>query len=144
MAQDRPAPTWFSVTIMLGLLWNVFGVIQFIGGVGRTIDDYIAQGMPARQAEAMASYPGWIDACFALGVLGGTVGCILVLMRKPACVPVLALSVVGFAAMFAGNAAVGLFAVMGVQRLVTLLFTLAVALVLLGCAVYARRRRIIV
>ncbi|RYH03946.1 hypothetical protein EU805_00820 [Salipiger sp. IMCC34102] len=144
MAQMTKAPLWFSVTIMGGLLWNVFGVIQFLGGVGRTRDDYVAQGMPSPQAEAMATYPAWIDAAFALGVLAGTVGCILVLMRKPLCVPVLAASLAGFVAMMAGNAAVGLFEVMGPQRFWTIAFTVAVAAVLLMLALYARQRRIIV
>ena len=144
MAQMTKAPTWFSVAVMVGLVWNVFGVIQFLGGVGRSMDDYIAQGMPAPQAEAMASYPVWIDAAFALGVFGGTVGCILILMRKPACVPVLAASLAGFVAMMAGNAAVGLFDVMGPQRFWTVAFTVAVAAMLLSLALFAKARRIIV
>ena len=144
MAQETPAPIWFSVAIMAGLVWNIFGLVQFLGGVGRTVDDYIAQGMASPQAEAMASYPAWLDWAFALGVLAGLAGCIFVLMRRPVCVPVLAASVVGFVAMMIGNGVTGLFDVMGPQRFWTMLFTVIVSLALLSLAIWARQRRIIV
>ncbi|MCB5199965.1 hypothetical protein LGQ03_12015 [Loktanella sp. TSTF-M6] len=143
MTERKKAPLWFSVTIMLGLLWNVFGVIQFLGGMGRTADDYVSQGMTAAQAALMANQPRWLEAAFALGVLFGVIGCIRVLQRAQGGVVRFALSVVALCVMIAGNAAYGLFAVMGPERLATMLFTLMVALILLGCAAYARRHDII-
>jgi hypothetical protein len=70
---SAPAPAWLRVVALLGLLWNLFGVFQYLTTVG------IVAG--ADQA-AVAAMPAWVTGAFAVAVFGGALGCLGLLMRK--------------------------------------------------------------
>ena len=101
----------------LGLIWNAYGIVQFMGSVSATQESLMAQGMTANQAAAMTGYPAWMTIAFAVGVFGGLIGALLLLMRKALAVPVFAGSLAGYAALFAGDVFHGVFAAMGAPRL---------------------------
>lgn len=68
-----PAPAWLRIVAALGLLWNLFGVYEYLTAVG------VIGGADAAAAGAM---PAWVTGAFAIAVFGGTLGCIGLLMLK--------------------------------------------------------------
>jgi hypothetical protein len=76
-------PRWIGA---FGLVWNLYGVYQYLMTVGLLGP---AKGVPAA-ADAM---PLWVTAAFAIGVFAGTVGslCLLALNRSATLLLVLSL-----------------------------------------------------
>jgi hypothetical protein len=133
----KPA-LWFWAAAGLGLAWNVFGAVQFIGSLSATPESLQAQGMTAEQAAVMLGYPAWMTVVFAIGVFGGVLGCGLLLLRRAAAVPVFAVSLAGYIALYIGDIVHGVFAALGTPQVVVLS---AVVLIAAGLLWLARRAR---
>ncbi len=73
-------PTWFWVVSILALLWNLLGVASYFWNVTMT-EEGLSEFSEAEQA-LYSNTPTWVTAAFAIGVFGGTLGCILLLLRK--------------------------------------------------------------
>ena len=84
------APAWLRIVAGLGLLWNLFGVYQYLMVVG------IVAGA---DAAAVALMPSWVTGAFALAVFGGALGCLGLLMLKRWSKLMLLLSLLGVLAM---------------------------------------------
>ena len=123
-------PLWFWIAVTLGLLWNVFGLFQFITSLSATPESLVAGGMTAEQAAVMLGYPSWMTVAFAIGVLGGTLGCIGLALRKSWAQPVFLASLLGYIALWIGDWIHGVFAALGTPQIVILTFVVAVALAL--------------
>ena len=97
MAHAAPAasPAWFRIVAVLALLWNAFGVFQYLGSVG-LFGDPLASLTPA-QRTAAESIPAPVIAAFAIGTFAGLIGALGLLLRKRWAVPVLILSLVALA-----------------------------------------------
>nr|WP_293859230.1 hypothetical protein [Sphingomonas sp. SCN 67-18] len=89
----RPWHIW--LVGVLGLLWNGMGAFDYTMTETRNAA-YLA-GFTADQLAYFNSFPAWAVAGWALGVWGGVAGCLLILLRRRAAVPVLALSLAGAA-----------------------------------------------
>lgn len=121
------APLWFWIVAGLGLAWNIFGAVQFVGTLSATPESMQAQGLTPEQATVMLGYPAWMTVVFAVGVFGGAIGCLLMLARKAVAVPVFALSLVGYIALYIGDIVHGVFAAMGAPQVVVLTVVVAIA-----------------
>jgi hypothetical protein len=133
-------PLWVLVASVLGLVWNVFGLFQFALSLQATPESLIAGGMTAEQAAVMTSYPGWMTAAFAVGTLGGTIGCGLLLLCRAQAVLAFSVSLVAYLALYYGDIVHGVFAALGTPQIVVLTTVVAIAAVLLMLTVFARRR----
>jgi hypothetical protein len=131
-------PMWFWVVATLGLAWNIFGVVQFVGQLKQTEGAMMGAGMTAEQVAVYSNLPVWMDMVFGLGTFGGVVGCILLLLRKGFAVPVFAVSLGGYIILFVGDILNGVFAVFGISQLTILSTVVAIAAGLLW---FARRLR---
>jgi hypothetical protein len=127
----------FWAIALAGLAWNVFGVVQYLGSVNATPESLMAGGMTAEQATAMTSYPAWMTGAFAIGVFGGTLGSILLLLRKKIAVPVFVVSLVAYIALYIGDIINGVFAVMGMPQVIILSL---VVLIAAGLLFYSKRQ----
>jgi hypothetical protein len=123
---------------ILGVAWNLFGIVQFVGTVTATREKLIAGGMTPLQAEVYAGLPVWMDAAFAIGVFGGLAGSVLLVLRHAAAVPVLALSLAAYLVLYAGDIGLGVFAAFGAPQVAILTTVVAIAAALLGVALKAR------
>lgn len=131
----RPAlPKWFWPVAVLGLAWNVFGAAQFLSKVRGTVDSLMGSGMTKEQAELYANLPLWMDASFAIGVFGGTIGCILLMLRMPLAKAVFALSLATYIVLYIGDISLGVFAAFGAPQVVVLTLVVAIAAGLLWVA----------
>jgi hypothetical protein len=130
MEHQKP-PLWFRVAAGLGLAWNAYGVLQYLGSERATPASLITAGMTAQQAAVMTGYPTWMTAAFAIGVFAGLAGCGLLLMRRKAALPVFAVSLAGYVALYIGDATQGVFAAMGAPQVIILSLVVAIAAALL-------------
>ncbi|PIB35806.1 hypothetical protein BFP72_10575 [Reichenbachiella sp. 5M10] len=85
-------PGWFWFIMVLLLLWNIMGIGSFFYHV--TISDEALQAMPDAERELYGNYPFWTQLAFAIAVLGGTLGCIGLMLRAKWSKPVLMMSLV--------------------------------------------------
>ena len=92
------APRSFRIVGILLLLWNLMGVGAFImqytadlGQLAKT-DPYTAK--------VFAAMPSWAWAAYAVAVCAGTLGAILLLLRKAAAVPLFLLSIIAVVIQF--------------------------------------------
>ncbi|NCP11666.1 MAG: hypothetical protein GW859_06890 [Sphingomonadales bacterium] len=83
-------PSWYWLVAALALVWNLFGVMAYIAQV--TMPAAISEAMTAAERAAVAAQPAWYVGAFAIAVFGGTLGCLLLLLRRRWAVWALALS----------------------------------------------------
>lgn len=133
-------PTWFWVAAVLGLAWNVFGVVQFLGSINPTAESLAARGMTPDQAAVYMSIPAWMNIAFAIGVFGGLIGSGLLLMRKSAARQVLLASLAGYIVLYIGDITHGVFAALGAPQIIILTIVVAIAAALLWLAHATQRR----
>lgn len=91
-------PWHFWAVVILGLLWNGFGVFNFYASM--TMDDAALQaaGMTGDQISYFRAMPPWTTVAWAAGVIGAMIGTILLVLRSRWAVHVFALSLIGFLA----------------------------------------------
>ncbi len=87
---SKPGLNYWPIVI-LGLVWNLMGCLNFIG----QSDPDVVAAMPEAYQAVIADRPAWATAAFAIAVFGGAVGCILLLLRRAVAVQVLILSLFG-------------------------------------------------
>jgi len=138
-ARGNRAPTWFWAMAGFGMLWNLYGIYQFIGTLTPAGRSAMAAGMTAAQAQVYFSLPAWMTAVFAIGVFGGLLGSLVLAARRVVALPVFAVSLAGYIALFAGDVYFGVFEAMPGQ-LAILAFVVFVAAALLVTAWAARSR----
>jgi hypothetical protein len=137
----RPTPPlWQTTTVAAGLAWNIFGLYQFALSLTSTTASLMAKGMTEAQATVMTTYPVWMTLAFALGVGLGTLGSVLLLVRRKLALPVLMVSLIAYVALWAGDAMNGVFTALGAPQVIVLTFVVAIAAGLLLLARHADRR----
>ena len=92
-------PGWFRVVGVLALLWNLFGLAMFYLSVTMT-PEQLAQ-LPAAQREVTEGYPKWLWVVYGVAVVTGTLGSLLLLLRRKLALPVFWLSLVAIVVLFA-------------------------------------------
>lgn len=92
MATVAPAapPAWFRIIALIAVLWNAFGVFQYLSSVG-LFGDPLASLTPEQRAAA-ESIPAAVIGAFALGTFAGLIGSLGLLLGKRWALPVLVLS----------------------------------------------------
>ncbi|MFS4468339.1 hypothetical protein [Maribacter sp. 2210JD10-5] len=86
-------PVWFWIVSVLALLWNLAGVMAYLGQAYLSIEDL--EKMSQAERLLYESQPAWVTGAFALAVWGGALGCILLLFRKKWATPIFIISLVG-------------------------------------------------
>jgi len=91
--QNEKPPVWFWVVSTLALLWNLMGVLAYLGQAFATPE--MLEALPEAERNMIEQRPAWATAVFATAVWGGTLGCLLLLLRKGLAYIVLVISLVG-------------------------------------------------
>ena len=87
-ASNKPT-TVFWVISGVALLWNIMGVLSYMGTV--TITDAAVAELPAAE-QALYETPFLITSLFAIAVFTGLLGCVALLLRKKWAKPVFMVS----------------------------------------------------
>ena len=88
----KPA-TWFWIVSAIALVWNLMGVMAYLAQV--TMSPEAMAALPENQRLLYQSTPSWATGAFAIAVWGGTLGCILLLLRKKLASLLLIISLLG-------------------------------------------------
>lgn len=91
-------PGWFWIVAVLALVWNLFGLAMFYLQVTMT-PEQLAQ-LPEAHSELTQAFPSWIWAMNGIAVVTGTLGSLLLLMRKRMALPLFWLSLVAVLVLF--------------------------------------------
>ena len=76
-------PRWFWFITVISLLWNIIGVLSFIGHTFITTKSI--QSLSVEEQALYSEYPLWTTIVFAIAVLTGLWGSITLLVRKQIC-----------------------------------------------------------
>ena len=87
----RPWHLWLIGII--GCLWSSIGVISFM--LTQMNAEAVMSRFPPQQREYFESFPLWAVAFWAIGVIGGVIGCLLLLLKNRLAFHVLLASVIG-------------------------------------------------
>lgn len=90
-APGRPWHLWLIGII--GVLWNAMGVVSFM--LTELNVEAVMSQFPPQQRAYFESFPLWAVACWAIGVFGGLIGCLLLLLKRRLAFHVLLASLVG-------------------------------------------------
>ena len=133
---------WLWLAGGLGVLWNAYGLYQFVASFSQTRASLMAVSMTASQADLYLSLPGWISVAFAVGVLGGLVGSVALWMKSARAVVIFGVSMAGYIMLFLGDVYYGVFANIPAQ-LVILTVVVVIAAALLWASIYAKKRKLL-
>ncbi|ASP48676.1 hypothetical protein [Cognaticolwellia beringensis] len=86
-------PSWFRVAAILAIVWNLLGVMAFVGHMMMT-PEMIAE-LPQAEQALYTSVPLWATIAFAFAVFGGALGSLALLMKISLCYPLFIASFVG-------------------------------------------------
>jgi hypothetical protein len=73
-------PLWFTLLAAIALLWNLAGLLAIVADLRLSAADIAA--LPAEQQAIYAARPLWSVVASVVAVVGGTLGCIALLLRK--------------------------------------------------------------
>jgi len=91
--ENNQPPKFFYLIAGLAFIWNLLGVMAFIGQMFTT-PEMIAEMSQAEQ-DLYNSTPIWAIVAFGFAVFGGAFGCLALLMKKAFALKLLMLSLVG-------------------------------------------------
>lgn len=129
--QSRP-PRWFVVVGYVGLAWNLLGVAAFLMQMTMDLSD-----LPQVQRQFHEQTPLWATIAFFCAVVGGSLGCLALVMRKRWALPMLLICLLGIVAQSFHSIVVGNgLEAFGKQGLVLPIATFVIALFLTWVAWY--------
>jgi hypothetical protein len=91
--ETKVIPSWFKIVAIIALIWNLLGVVAFVGQM--LITPEMLSALTIAEQELYANTPLWATAAFAIAVFSGAFGSLFLLMRKSLATPLLTFSLVG-------------------------------------------------
>jgi|TARA_B110000196_G_scaffold315545_1_gene325343 hypothetical protein len=91
--ENSKPPKSFYWTAGIALVWNLMGMSAYVAQVTMTPDAMSA--LPEAERMLYENVPSWATSAFAIAVTAGTLGCVLLLMRKALAMPVFIASLLG-------------------------------------------------
>lgn len=92
MSDNNQPTTIFWVISIIGLLWNLMGVNQYLQQAYQT-EEFKTMYTP-ELLEIINNLPSWYTAIFAIAVFVSVLGCILLLLRKKLAVTVFLIALI--------------------------------------------------
>lgn len=90
--QNSAPPVWFWVVVVVAILWNLIGLLAF--SADPFFQPESLDKMSQAQQDGYAARPTWVFIAFAVAVITGTIGSILLALKKTVASPVLLLSLI--------------------------------------------------
>lgn len=102
MTEKTNKPTSiFWITSAVALLWNITGVVAYLGQAYMT--DIVLAALPEAEQAYYNNLPAWVTGVFAIAVFAGVFGCVGLLMRKKWAIALFMISLVAVIAQFIYN-----------------------------------------
>ncbi|MCX7549544.1 hypothetical protein [Xanthomarina sp. F2636L] len=100
ISTNKP-PIWFWIVSIIALIWNLMGVIVYIGQAYMT--DAELADLSATEQTLYNNIPVWVTIAFAIAVFGGTLASIALLLRKKLSLKLFIISLLGIITQLAYN-----------------------------------------
>tara|TARA_R110000772_G_scaffold20725_7_gene57586 strand:+ start:1959 stop:2390 length:432 start_codon:yes stop_codon:yes gene_type:complete len=92
MTQDRKTPIWFWIIGIVALIWNGLGVGAYASDIIMSAEDFAK--LTEVEQNLFANRPYWATAAFAVAVIAGFGGSVMMLLRRPIAVRLFLLSLI--------------------------------------------------
>lgn len=100
ISTNKP-PLWFWIVSIAALIWNLMGVMVYLGQAYMTDADLAA--LPETEQALYANVPAWVTAAFAVAVFGGALASITLLLRKKIAKTLFIISLIGIVVQMSYN-----------------------------------------
>ncbi|WP_417882304.1 hypothetical protein [Xanthomarina gelatinilytica] len=100
ISTNKP-PLWFWIVGIVALIWNLMGVMAYLGQAYMTDADLVA--LPETEQALYANVPAWVTAAFAVAVFGGALASITLLLRKKIAKTLFIISLIGIVVQMSYN-----------------------------------------
>ncbi|MDX1828049.1 MAG: hypothetical protein R3342_00755 [Lutibacter sp.] len=118
----------FYIISVLALIWNILGVIAYLGQV--YMPQEIKQALPPAEQSYYANVPSWVTGAFAIAVFAGALGCIALLLKKKIAISLLFISLIAVLVQFVYNTIIQTDMEVTVAKLVWPVLIIAIAIFL--------------
>lgn len=92
ISTNKP-PIWFWIVSVVALVWNLMGVMAYVGQAYMT--DAELSALPEAEQALYTNVPVWATAAFAIAVFGGALACIALLLKKKIAKTLFLISLIG-------------------------------------------------
>lgn len=75
----KPTSAFWIISVV-ALLWNIMGVVAYLGQAYMT--EEVLKALPMDEQEYYNNVPAWVTGVFAIAVFAGVFGSVALLMRK--------------------------------------------------------------
>lgn len=139
MEKSRP-PKWFGIIAIAAIVWNGLGVAAYISELIMTDEAFAA--LSDAEKSLYGSRPTWVTVAFAVSVIAGLFGSILLARRNSYATSILSISAVAVALQMIYTFAISdTLNVMGATSAILPIVVFTVAGSLIWVSLTARRRR---
>jgi len=118
----------FYIISVLALIWNILGVIAYLGQV--YMPQEVKQALPPAEQAYYANVPSWVTGAFAIAVFAGALGCIALLLKNKIAISLLFISLIAVLVQFVYNALIQTDMEVTVVKLVWPVLIIAIAIFL--------------
>jgi len=87
---ERKVHRVFWIIGISGLIWNLMGIMNFLWQINMSADTLAT--LSEAQRAIIDGRPLWVTVAFAVAVVAGAIGCVLLLLKKPLALALLVLS----------------------------------------------------
>jgi len=98
--KNKPTKVFWIIGV-IALLWNLMGVSAYLAQA--YMSDEALAALPEAERALYENAPAWVTAAFATAVFGGTIACILLLLRRKTATLVFIISLIGIIVQMAYN-----------------------------------------
>ena len=134
--ETNKTPIAFWIISVVGLLWNGFGVVNWVRQTFM-LESFL-EAVPEEQLVLFENVPVWITAIFGIAVITGTLGCIGLLMKKKWAIPVFLVSLIAVFVQMAHSMSLAEYReIMG-----SFFFVFPLIVILVGALLYYYARRL--
>jgi heme/copper-type cytochrome/quinol oxidase subunit 4 len=92
-SKTNKPPIWYWIVSILALIWNIMGVMAYLGQA--FMSDDVLKALPEAEQALYNDVPAWATAAFAIAVWGGALGSLFLIFRKKAAKTIFILSFLG-------------------------------------------------
>lgn len=89
---NKPKASFWIISV-IALIWNLMGVFAYL--TQAYMSDEILAALPDTERALYENLPAWVTAAYAIAVFGGTIGAILMLLKKKLSVQLFTISLLG-------------------------------------------------
>ena len=97
---NKPTSAFWIISAV-ALLWNIMGVIAYLGQAYMT--EEVLKALPQEDQDYYSNVPAWVTGVFAIAVFAGLFGCVGLLMRKKWATILFVISLIAVIAQFIYN-----------------------------------------